>query len=185
MENKIPQQTPMFPQQAILDTVAALRASEDANVKPLTENSRVNEQQLFAAFTYLQLQKNQPEIAKDFLSKLRSSLALKDPRNSEHFLLDATRGILQEFRNTKTIPRRMFIKIRQVSLGLSQLDSVRDSVNMRRITEGANDTALRSVKTAMTRISENSIATRDELRSFVGKNKARTTGTTVYEPLNK
>lgn len=185
MENKIPQQTPMFPQQAILDTVAALRASEDARVKPLTENSRVNEQELFAAFTYLQLQEKQPETAKDFLSKLRSSLTPKDPDNSEHFLLDATRGILQEFRKTKTISRRMFIKIRQVSLGLSQLDSVGDSVNIRRITEGANDTALRSVKTAMTRISENSIATRDALRSFAGKNKARTTGAIVNELLSE
>lgn len=185
MENNISQQTPMFSHQAILDTVAALRAPEDSNVKPLTENSRVNEQELFAAFTYLQLQEKQPETAKDFLSKLRAALTAKDPNNSEYSLLDATRGILQEFRKTKAIPRRMFIKIRQVSLGLSQLDSVRDSVNIGRVTEGANDTALRSVKTAMTRISENGIATRDELRSFAGQNKERTTGTAVNEPLSE
>lgn len=173
MENKIPQSPPVYSPEAIMDTVAKLRSTDDASVKPLTEHSRVNEQELFAAFTYLQLQEKQPEAATDFLSKFRTAVEAFGSNTSQHSVLDITRNILKEFRKAKVIPRAMFKKIRRVSLGLSQLDSLKDDVNSRRVTDGSNDTALRSFKTALAKIAENTVASESDLRSFVNRNKSR------------
>ena len=76
----------------------------------------------------------------------------------------------------------MFKKIRSVSLGLSQLDSVKDDVNSSRVTNGSNDTALRSFKTALTKIAENTVASEADLRNFVTRNKSRGPKTSSSEP---
>ena len=182
MENKIPQSSPVYSPEAIMDTVAKLRSPDDATVTPLTEHSRVNEQELFAAFTYLQLEQKQPEAATDFLSKFRTAVEALGPDKSQYSMLDITRNILKEFRKAKVIPRAMFKKIRRVSLGLSQLDSVKDDVNSSRVTNGSNDTALRSFKTALTKIAENTVASEADLRNFVTRNKNRGPKTSSSEP---
>jgi hypothetical protein len=182
MENKIPQSPPVYSSEAIMETVAKLRSTDDSSVKPLSEHSRVNEQELFAAFTYLQLQEKQPEAATDFLSKFRSAVEAFGSDKSQYSILDITRSILKEFRKAKVIPRAMFKKIRRVSLGLSQLDSVKDDVNSSRVTNGSNDTALRSFKTALTKIAENTVASEADLRNFVTRNKNRGPKTSSSEP---
>ena len=166
---------PQFSESDIMQTVAELRTPEGAAQQPITENTRVDEQELFAAFTYLQLEAQNPELAAQFMSKFREGIheAIASKSDPRYTVLDVTRNILQGLRKAKSITRGMFKKIRRTSLGLSQLDSIKDNVNMDNVTKKDNDSAMRAFKTAFRKIAENPMATLKELRSFAANNRAR------------
>lgn len=166
---------PQFSESDIMQTVAELRTPEGAAQQPITENTRVDEQELFAAFTYLQLEAQNPELAAEFMSKFKEEIheAIASKTDPRYTVLDVTRNILQGLRKAKSITRGMFKKIRRTSLGLSQLDSIKDSVNMDNVTKKDNDSAMRAFKTAFRKIAENPMATLKELRSFAANNRAR------------
>ena len=168
---------PSFSESDIMQAVVELRTPKGAEQKQVNENSRVDEQQLFAAFTYLQLKEQNPNLASEFLSQFRDGIqsAVNAQQKNPHIIVDVTRNILKGLRKTKAITRKLFKKIRRVSLGLSQLDSIRNSLNTDRTENNkGSDTPLRAFKTAFKKIAENPMASLRELRSFVANNRART-----------
>jgi hypothetical protein len=141
--------------------------------KPLTELSRVNEQEIFAAFTYLKLKEEKPAVASKFLMKFAELYKEVGKKDSLYGIFEATRLAFEELRRSKNISLDKFREIRLYALGKSQLDSVRDETTVKKITDRPSDTAVRAVKTALKKVDQNTIATEEELANFRKKNKER------------
>lgn len=141
--------------------------------RPIGDLTRVNEQELFAVFTYLSLKAEKPGMASQFIKEFRDQyerIAKVDPVFG---IYEGCRVALQRVKKSKSLTNHEVRDIRLTALGRSQLDSVRDQVDVKRVTEGRDDTAVRAVRTAIKKVKENPEATLDELKSFRDKNIQR------------
>jgi hypothetical protein len=151
-----------------------IRADQkDPGSRPLSEYSRVNEQELFAAFIFLQLKDLGKSLATRFMTKYREvspELINYDP---SYGVYESVRRALNPLKKAYKIVNEKTQEFRRYALGKSQLDSLKDEVHVKRVTEGKADTAVRALKTALEKIKENSLASDAELESFRNKNIAR------------
>jgi len=149
------------------------KVKDPKRVGELSDLSRVNEQDMFAAITHAQIEKIDPKEATIFeakFSELFVELNKKDPSNA---VFETTRRVLKGMRRTGEISKELFKKIRLFSLGKAQLDSKRDELATKNVTGKKGDTALRAVKTALGKFASNVEATVEELSNFKNHNGAR------------
>lgn len=148
-------------------------AETEPNSRPLSNYSRVNEQELFGAFIVLQLRDLGKGLAAKFLGKYREVYKDTVKADPNFGIYDSIWKSLSSLRKAGNILNEKAREIRQYALGKSQLDSIKDEVHVKRVTSGKTDTAVRALKTALAKIKENPIATEQELESFRNKNMAR------------
>ncbi len=140
------------------------------NPRPIGDLSRVNEQELFAVFTYLSLKDERPNLASKFIKAFRLNYDKFSKIDPIFGIYEACRVALQEVKRSDGLSGQMIKDIRLTALGKSQLDTMRDQVDIRRVTDGENNTAVRAIRTALKKVNQNSDATEDELKSFRLKN---------------
>jgi hypothetical protein len=139
----------------------------------------VNEQELFAVFTYLSLKAQKPGLATKFIKAFRDKYEQMAKIDPVFGIYEACRVALQNVKKSDGLSNHEVQDIRLTALGKSQLDSIRDQVDVKRVTEGREDTAVRAVRTAMKKVNENPEATLDELTSFREKNIQRRKDTRI------
>ncbi len=142
-------------------------------VKPLSDTSRVNEQEVFAATVIESVNKQDPKIAREFWNKfeeLTKIMSKKDPSNA---IFEAARRTLRGMRRSGSIAKEIAKGIKKYSLGKSQLDSKRDTLSTENVTGKRGDTAFREVKTAVAKFEKNVEATEEEFAAFKINNAER------------
>lgn len=150
-----------------------LRARDPKGKANITDLTRVNEQDMFAALTHGQLKEKDSLLAREFegrFTELVQELIKKDPNNG---IFEAARRAVRAMRRSGKLIKASANQIRKVSLGMAQLDTVRDRLSTKNVTTKNGDTALRAIKTAIAKFSANSEASVEDLKSFTAANGTR------------
>jgi len=155
------------------------RASDPRGQRELTDLSRINEQDMFAALVHRQLKNKEPALAEKFEQRFATLVFEQAEKNPGHAVFEAARMALRRMRLAGDISRDVAVKIRHFALGKAQLDSKREELSTRNVTGKAGDTALRAVKTAITLFTGNAVASTEEMTLFRDLNSNRRAQTRV------
>lgn len=148
-----------------------LNAGGKKSQKVLTDLTRVNEQQMYAALIHSQLKAHDQSAATGFAESFNEQLSELSQKKTGDFVFRAAKRALRGIRLLGVISRSFAGQIRQFALGKAQLDSKRDELSIRNITGKAGDTALRALRTALTKFENNDVATKEEIDSFKQLNR--------------
>jgi len=166
-------------EQQLRESLAVIaKAADPKGQRELTELSRVNEQDVFAALIHGQLENESRELSKKFEEKFQALVQENSDKHSGHAVFEAARMALRRLRLAGEVSRELAVKIRHFALGKAQLDSKRDELSTKNITGKAGDTALRTVQTAIKMFSVNEAASTQEMDSFKAINSTRRAQTT-------
>lgn len=145
--------------------IKSTRRNTDSTSISLTENSRINEQELFASIAHYLTGKLSSGIRTTFESTFSRHAQSEELANSAHAVLQATRRSLRSLVQDNEIPQIVARAIRRIALGKAQLDDDRTTLRTER-QPGATETPLRSLKIAFDTIQTNPIATGMEHTEF-------------------
>lgn len=156
--------------ESLIQSIAKIRSLETgAEVSPeaITDYTRINEQQFYAVNLYDGLKQVDVKIADKFAGYTAEALA-KITESGIDFssLIRASKRALNRLILAKDVKRTVARELRGFALGKSQLDSDRTKLSVSRLTDAADDTPLRTVKTALVKYEENAIASGEERAEF-------------------
>jgi hypothetical protein len=153
-------------QSSIMGSIDRIRKIENPKSADLTENSRINEQDLFAAITENSLGQISSELSSKFnlafAKEIESFKGLEDPNS----MLKATRKSLNSLIKDNLLSRYAAKQIRKFAVGKAQLDDNRFRLSIAKENPESSETPLRAVKTALQKISENAIASDAEFLEY-------------------
>jgi hypothetical protein len=158
----------------LLSSLAVVKsADKDQAVarEDITDHTRTNEQEFFAALVHRKLsqvsRKAQTVFEQEFPRLIKEIKEL----DSENYLFRAVKGILRLLVRKGLISRTARREIRSYAIGKAQLDNNRTRLSTARLNSEPDDTPVRAVKTALAKFKENEPAGEAELSSFRGQNR--------------
>lgn len=149
---------------SIVFVKSRLRDTDSSSIT-LTDNSRINEQELFASMAHYLTGKLDSGIRSAFEATFTKHALSEELADSAHAVLQATRRSLRTLVQDNKIPQIVARAIRRIALGKAQLDDDRTTLRTGR-QPGSAETPLRSLKVALGKIQANPIATGIEHREF-------------------
>lgn len=158
---------------SLMESLGKIRRIENPKASEITENSRVNEQSVFAALVENSLKQVDEKLGANFEAAFSKELEeLKANEDSDSLLKAARRG-LNSLVNDNLLSRYAARKIRSLAVGKSQLDDNRNKLSVEKEDPESSETPLRAVKTALNKIAENLEATALELSEYRKQGRAR------------
>lgn len=153
-------------QNSIMGSMDRIRKIDNPKSADITENSRINEQDLFAAVVENALGQVDPELSTKFSAAFAKEVEQFKALEQSDTMLKATRRALNSLIKDNALSRYAAKQIRKFALGKSQLDDIRSKLSVAKEDAESSETPLRAVKTALQKISENAIATDAEFIEF-------------------
>jgi hypothetical protein len=151
---------------SIMGSIDRIRKIDNPKSADLTENSRINEQDLFAAITENSLGQISTELSSKFnlafAKEVETFKVLEEPNS----MLKATRKALNSLIKDNQLSRYAAKQIRKFAVGKAQLDDNRSRLSVAKENPESSETPLRAVKTALQKISENAIASDAEFHEY-------------------
>ncbi len=159
----------------LIDSISAvlnLKRQQSGISGELTENSRINERELFSAAVHNQLSAKDKSLADDFLELFATRLANLKERQGEFRFFAATSKVLRKLVKDSRISAREMRAIRFTAFGKAQLDSDRSWLAVERSESAkSGDTPVRAIKTALQKFSDNAAASPEEIAQFQQRRK--------------
>ncbi len=172
-ESSLPLTEQLTEQQLRESLAFVAKAKNPKGTTVFSDLSRVTEQDMFAAVIHGQLKVKGTGLLNDFENKFVGLLPdlLKD--NPTQGVFEAARRSFKSLRRAGTITKEAARIMRQETLGRSQFDSKRDELSIKNVTGKVGDTALRAVKTALSKFKKSVGATNEEFTAFKFLNATR------------
>src|SRR5690606_12543604 len=115
----------------------------------ISELSRVNEQELFAALLTSAFDQQEPKLGELFRTAFKERFERIREKYPEDGVFRASRRALKHLIKSKVLTRAEARTLRRLALGKAQLDSDRTRLSTAREGEEKNDTPLRAARTAL------------------------------------
>lgn len=152
----------------IRESISSVLSVEDESASAkINGNTRINEQEMYAAITHYLLAEKNPELAERFLNDLPATLqAFRESGVGTDFFKSTDR-IMRAMLRERKITHAEYKELRNEAYGKAQFDSDRSWLDQKKVPELKDgDTALRSVDTALKMYEKNPAANETEIGQF-------------------
>ncbi|MEZ4752874.1 MAG: hypothetical protein R3A13_00980 [Bdellovibrionota bacterium] len=135
------------------------------DIQEVSDLKRVNETEMYAAYVHNKLSSSNPELAKQFMTKLQEQTLSYKENRGEHLFYKASDQVMRTFVREKQLKKKEYKTIKYEAFGKSQFDSDRTQISAAKLeTLKDGDTAVRAVKTALAKANENKSASDPEFQ---------------------
>ena len=131
----------------------------------VSDLKRVNETEMYAAYVHHKLSKSNPDLAEEFLTKVQEQTGIYKEERGDHLFYKASDRVMRSFVRSKQIKKRDYKQLKYEAFGKSQFDSDRTRISAKRLEDlPSGDTAVRAIKTALTKAESNEKASDPEFQ---------------------
>ena len=141
--------------------IKSAEQQKTVTAESISDNTRINEQELNAAISHALLHKLKPAYAEQYLSVFSERVVFWKGEKLRNYSLQATRQAIRSLVTDMQLPTIAARVVRRIAIGRSQLDDDRSSLQTKRLS-GAKETPLRAFKTAYSRFLANAPLSRNE-----------------------
>ena len=157
----------------ILSSIQYIKTTvnELANKKTeITQNSRINEQELFAAITKSAMSKVSKDAESFFKEHFGNLLKETKETRAENFVFAGIRRLLKKAVQEGIIPSIIAREIRHFAYDKAQLDEIKGKLSLTKEDKESKDTAVRTVNTALKKFESNevrAVGENPDLKSYI------------------
>lgn len=120
---------------------------------------------MYAAYVHHKLQKSNPDLANEFISKVQEQTTNYKTERGDYLFYKASDRVMREFVRTRKIKKKEYKEIKYEAFGKSQFDTDRTRISAERLENlPEGDTAVRAVKTALSKAESNDKASDGEFQ---------------------
>lgn len=142
-----------------------LNKFDNKNIE-VTENSRINEQEMFAAVVKNELAEISSKAKNYFVSNFKNEYEKIKDKFQNNVIYTVVRNLVRQIRIKGLITREVAVKTKQFAFGKSQLDKVSNLLSASKLDSSSSDTAVRAIKTAVKSYESNNSAEIADYKNF-------------------